>query len=157
MLYQISELRRIFPHLPDLQQLNSIRAQENSLRGFHGALEIENHWKVVFCASGEIIEAFLDIRPDSKTFGFVGRLQVSASKPELIVIPPGFAHAFQSISQETISIYATNVEYANQSELDIQVIHKNWNNLWRDNAILSERDSQALTLDQLKVAGKFEL
>ena len=74
--------------------------------------------------------------------------------PKIIVIPPGFAHAFQSLSDETISIYATNIEYKDQVEIDIQVLDGDWTNLWQALPILSQRDKEAPSLEALIEEGR---
>lgn len=155
MIYQISELRKMYPGLPEFGQLNVIRAKNRSLRGFHGALEAASHWKLVTCLAGEVIEGFLDIRFASKSFGMVSTSKFRELDPKIIVIPPGFAHAFQSLSDETISIYATNIEYKDQAEIDIQVLGGDWANLWEASPILSQRDKEAPTLEELIEEGCF--
>jgi len=154
MIYQISELRKQYTDLPELRQLNVIRARNRSLRGFHGAVEAAKHWKVVTCLAGEVIEGFLDIRSESKSFGMVATVKFRGIEPQIILIPPGFAHAFQSLSDETISLYATNIEYKDQAEIDIQVLDGDWANLWEASPILSQRDKQAPTLEALIEEGR---
>ena len=154
MIYQISELRKMYSGLPEFGQLNVIRAKNRSLRGFHGALEAASHWKLVTCLAGEVIEGFLDIRSESNSFGMVATSKLRGPEPKMIVIPPGFAHAFQSLSDETISIYATNIEYKDQVEIDIQVLDGDWANLWEASPILSQRDKQAPTLEALIKEGR---
>jgi dTDP-4-dehydrorhamnose 3,5-epimerase-like enzyme len=149
MIYQISELRKMYPNLPEFGQLNVIRAKNRSLRGFHGASEEASHWKLVTCLAGEVIEGFLDIRSTSQSFGMAATSKFRGPDPKIIIIPPGFAHAFQSLSDETISIYATNIEYKNQVEIDIQVLDGDWENCWEALPILSQRDKEAPTLEAL--------
>jgi dTDP-4-dehydrorhamnose 3,5-epimerase len=154
MIYQISELRKMYSDLPEFGQLNVIRAKNSSLRGFHGALEAASHWKLITCLAGEVIEGFLDIRSTSQSFGLVATSKFRGSDPKIIVIPPGFAHAFQSVSDETISIYATNIDYKDQVEIDIQVLDGDWANLWQASPILSQRDKEAPTLETLIEEGR---
>lgn len=154
MFYQVSELRKIYPDLPEFGQLNVIRARNRSLRGFHGSTEAASHWKLFICFAGEVIEGFLDIRSTSRSFGMVATSKFRGPDPKIIVIPPGFAHAFQSLSDETISIYATNIEYKDQAEIAIQVLGRDWASLWEASPILSQRDKEAPTLEALIEEGR---
>ncbi|ASY15369.1 dTDP-4-dehydrorhamnose 3,5-epimerase [Candidatus Planktophila sulfonica] len=155
MIFRQSELKSRFPTIPPMTQLNYIENRQSSLRGFHGALEKANHWKLVTCISGAVTDAVLDIRPNSQTFGMIGMLQITANKPELLVIPPGFAHAFQALETKTIAIYATNIEYPNQDEIDINPLIPSCKEIWGKSPIVSARDENALRFDELLAAGKF--
>lgn len=157
MVFQESRLKKRFGNLPGFTQMNLIHAKRNSLRGFHGALEEMNHWKLFTCLSGVVKEGFLDIRIGSSTFGEVRTLQLEANVPQLVVIPPGFAHAIQSMSDETILVYATNIEYEEQAEIEIQPLDGNWGQLWTENSIVSDRDKNAPTLQELVLAGCLEV
>jgi dTDP-4-dehydrorhamnose 3,5-epimerase len=157
MIFRESELAAKFPSIPPMAQLNYIDCREDSLRGFHGALEEKNHWKLVTCISGAVTDAVLDIRPKSQTFGMIGTIRICANKPELLVIPPGFAHAFQALEPETIAIYATNIEYSNQEEIDINPMISSCKELWGQSPIISERDVRAMHFDKLIAAGIFDV
>lgn len=156
MLFRQSELKSKFPTIPPMTQLNYIENRKSSLRGFHGALEKANHWKLVTCISGAVIDAVLDIRRNSRTFGMIGTLQITADKPELLVIPPGFAHAFHALETKTIAIYATNIEYPNQEEIDINPLIPSCEEIWDQSPILSTRDQNALQFEELEAAGRFD-
>lgn len=155
MIFQQSELKSKFPSIPPMAQLNYIDCRQSSLRGFHGALETTNHWKLVTCISGAVTDAVLDIRPKSETFGMIGTLRISADKPELLVIPPGFAHAFQALEFKTVAIYATNIEYPNQGEIDINPLISSCKELWGPSPIISERDEKAMHFEELRAIGRF--
>jgi len=88
------------PTLPFLQnieihQVNESFSEKNVIRGLHF------QWnpfmgKLIRVISGKMIDAFLDIRKGSPTFGKIGLHQMQTEKTdettEWIWLPPGFAH-----------------------------------------------------------------
>ena len=47
MVFQIEEMKKIFPDLPEMIQFNLLNGVMGSLRGFHGASIEKNHWKIL--------------------------------------------------------------------------------------------------------------
>jgi dTDP-4-dehydrorhamnose 3,5-epimerase len=156
VLFEDTAIRHEFPGFPKLEQVNMIRAFKSSLRGFHGTKNDSNHWKIVTCISGRVKEAYLDIRPKSATFGKVAAIELNGMQRELIVVPPGFAHAMESLEENSIIIYATNVTYLNQREIDIFPLDSACLGLWSIDTILSERDLKAPTFKNLLDLNFFE-
>jgi dTDP-4-dehydrorhamnose 3,5-epimerase-like enzyme len=130
-------------------QWNCIRAKQTSVRGFHGASEPEGHWKVLTCLAGRIRDAYLDIRPQSETFGCVAHIDLDQDNGKLVMIPPGFSHAFESLSSESIVLYGTNIEYTNQKEIDVSPVDDKWRQIWENPQLMSNRDLNASTFDKL--------
>ena len=74
-------------------------------------------------------------------------VELSASEPKLLWIPPGFAHGFQAL-EESLVLYFVTKEYSPEHERCIA-----WNDpdigiMWplRDDVILSEKDRKCLPL-----------
>jgi len=155
VLFDQGIVEKHFSQFPELKQWNIIRAKKNSLRGFHGAKESENHWKVVSCLAGEVREAYLDIRPSSINFGEVVFFNLNAKNLTYVVIPPGFAHAFESLIDNTVVLYGTNILHANQNEIDISLFNKRWSEIWSSPVLISDRDKKSLDFDTLKNNGSF--
>ena len=143
MVYEKLRILEKYPNLPDLLQINVITGVQYSVRGFHGSREENNHWKVVTCLQGEIKDFILDLRVNSETFGEVAEIEINEGDHKLLVIPPGFAHAVQSLSDHTLCVYATNIPYRNNKEFSISPLDPKWKTLWGDNIILSDRDKKA--------------
>jgi dTDP-4-dehydrorhamnose 3,5-epimerase len=66
--------------------------------------------KLVRTLRGAIFDALVDLRRGSPTFGkWVGR-ELSASNGRALWVPPGFAHGFLALEDETLVVYkCTNV------------------------------------------------
>ena len=118
------------------------------LRGLHFQTPPMDHNKLVYCTSGRILDAVLDIRLDSPTFGKSITLELSAAKANMIYIPKGMAHGFYSITDATV---AYNVSTVYSPEHDAGIL---WNSAGIDWAVsdpsLSERDRLFEPFDQFE-------
>ena len=149
-IYAESLVQGQFRKIPNFSQTNLIRGEYGALRGFHAGTTQSNHWKAVSCVQGEVLEAFLDLRYESPTFGQVRTHLTTGNKNELIIIPPGFGHGMQSVSRNTISVYSTNVEYKYQNEIDVNPLSQEFLRFWITPSILSSRDQKSKMLSELK-------
>ena len=133
-------------------QDNHSKSAANVLRGLHYQIE-QAQGKLVRVTSGEVFDVAVDIRRQSATFGkWVGVL-LSAENKRQMWIPPGFAHGFVVLKDNTEFLYKTTDYYAPQYERCIR---------WDDPAIgiewpvsqsliLSAKDQQGLLLSQAEV------
>jgi len=82
------------------------------LRGLHFQLPPHDHVKIVACFAGEILDAVVDLRRSSPTFGkhFVTRLSPAVGAQ--LYIPPGLAHGFYVTQGEAIVHYRTSTVHA---------------------------------------------
>ena len=143
MIMRMDEIKATFPKFPDLLQINLIKAKVGALRGFHVAPIGSNHWKVLTVVVGNVRDAFLDIREKSENYGCISFIDMSAVSGATVVIPPGFAHAVQSLSAESITIYGTNIPYSKNNEFEIHPFSNSWTDIWQKPAIISRRDEEA--------------
>jgi dTDP-4-dehydrorhamnose 3,5-epimerase len=155
ILFQLNQITENEPKFPHIIQWNCIRAKQSSVRGFHGAKESVQHWKVLSCVNGKIRDAYLDIRPRSRTFGCVAHIDLEHENPRLIVIPPGFAHAFECLASESLVVYGTNIKYEDQSEIDISPLDPRYTSMWENPKLLSDRDLRAPSFANLEKLGIF--
>ncbi|MEY3804855.1 MAG: hypothetical protein RL667_977 [Pseudomonadota bacterium] len=128
-------------------QDNHSKSAANVLRGLHYQIE-QAQGKLVRVTSGEVFDVAVDIRRKSATFGkWVGVL-LSAENKRQMWIPPGFAHGFVVLKDNTEFLYKTTDYYAPQYERCIR---------WDDPAIgvewpvsqppiLSVKDQQGLLI-----------
>ncbi|MGD9874974.1 MAG: dTDP-4-dehydrorhamnose 3,5-epimerase [Kiritimatiellia bacterium] len=142
MTYRKSEFRA-FGLSDDFVQDNHSRSVKNVLRGLHYQKEPMSQGKLVMVLSGEIYDVAVDIRPGSATFGQYEDIVLSSGKPEMLYIPPGFAHGFCVLSAHADVLYKVTREYSPEHEAGI---------IWNDpgigikwpveNPILSEKDQR---------------
>jgi len=143
MAFEFEEIRTQVADFPDIQQINLLHGLEGSIRGFHYSEVDENHWKVITPISGRVRDAFLDLRNLSDTFGLAGFIDLTPEDRISVVIPPGFAHGVQTLSQSSVTVYGTNISYKNNKEKAINPMHSGLDQIWKNSRLLSQRDLQA--------------
>jgi dTDP-4-dehydrorhamnose 3,5-epimerase len=104
------------PRAQPFVQDNHSRSQRGVLRGLHYQLPPHPQGKLVRVAKGRAFDVAVDIRRDSPTFGqWVGEWLDADTKRQLWV-PPGFAHGFVSMEDDTHFLYKTTDYYAKDCE-----------------------------------------
>jgi dTDP-4-dehydrorhamnose 3,5-epimerase len=89
------------------------------LRGLHYQIE-QPQGKLVRVVSGKVFDVAVDARKSSPTFGrWVGEI-LSADNCRQMWVPPGFAHGFLVLADETEFLYKTTDYYAPEHERTIQ-------------------------------------
>ncbi len=103
-------------------QDNQSRSYKNVLRGLHFQLQ-HPQGKLVRAVAGRIFDVAVDIRRSSACFGRWIAVELDAEVPEMLWIPPGFAHGFLVLSESADVLYKTTDFYSAPSERTI---------LWND-------------------------
>lgn len=102
--------------LPIAQMNQSFTRQKGAVRGMHFQNTPNAECKLVSCLKGEIFDVAVDLRPNSPTFlQWYGEV-LSASNQYSLLIPEGFAHGFQTLSEDCELIYLHSTSYAPASE-----------------------------------------
>ncbi|MFN4212630.1 MAG: dTDP-4-dehydrorhamnose 3,5-epimerase family protein [Microgenomates group bacterium] len=157
--YRFGQLEEAIPDLK-IKQVMESHSKKRVLRGFH--LQYNPAMgKLVRTVVGEMIDFFLDLRVNSKTFGFIGGYRMpskwSDNYDEWIWIPPGFAHGNLYLKESTIEYFAT-ATYNPQGEVGIYPLADdiNWSycdkkikkifDQYKDKLIISEKDKKGLTV-----------
>ena len=95
-----------------LQVNNSLTAQAGVVRGLHFQRPPSAEVKMVRCIRGAIFDVAVDLREKSPTFGqWVGRTLTAESR-DMLYIPEGFGHGFQSLEADSEIIYFNTANYA---------------------------------------------
>src|SRR5665213_993237 len=102
-------------------QDNQSHSHRNVLRGLHFQLQ-HPQGKLVRAISGRIFDVAVDIRRSSACFGRWVGVELDAETPEMLWIPPGFAHGFLVLSETADVLYKTTHFYSPASE---RTVH--WN------------------------------
>lgn len=122
-------------------QDNQSISSKGVIRGLHFQLPPWEQGKLVRVVSGRVMDIAVDIRRDSVTFGKHIRIELSAASFTMLWIPPGFAHGFSVLEDNTAFLYKCTTPYRPDSERGI---------LWNDpelridwgvvNPLVSEKD-----------------
>ncbi len=87
-----------------------------AVRGLHFQRPPHAETKLVSCLQGEVWDVAVDLRRDSPTFlRWHGEI-LSAANRNSFLIPEGFAHGFQTLSEECELIYLHTAAYQPESE-----------------------------------------
>ena len=130
---------------------NSFSGEAGTLRGLHFQLEPSAEVKLVRCVQGSIWDAIVDIRPRSPTFGQWYAHELSSENRLMMYVPKGFAHGFQSLTENSEIIYLVSEPYNANLERNIS-----WNDpqiaiTWPSTpTVISERDSSAPFLADIR-------
>ena len=129
----------------DFCQDNESISKKNVLRGLHFQNPPFAQGKLVRVVSGRVIDIALDIRKSSKTYGQYESIELSAENKKQFWIPPGFAHGFIALEDNSIFNYKCTNYYNPVSEATIQwndpVLNINWQ---INNPIISEKDQKGI-------------
>ncbi|MDA8329103.1 MAG: dTDP-4-dehydrorhamnose 3,5-epimerase [Betaproteobacteria bacterium] len=128
---------------------------KNVIRGMHFQLPPMDHVKIVYCVEGEVMDAVIDLRVGSPTYGQFALFELSAAKANSIYIPKGMAHGFCVRSEQAIMVYKVSSMYS--PEHDAGVLYSSAGIPWPATvAILSARDQAFPTLDQFESPFRYE-
>ena len=104
-------------HTQEWVQMNhSYSATKGTLRGMHFQKYPHSEIKLVRCISGAIYDVIVDLRKDSETYLKWLGVELNAQNKKQLYIPEGFAHGFQTLTQDAEVIYLHSKYYAKDSE-----------------------------------------
>lgn len=142
-------------NLPHFVQLNQSVSKRGVLRGFHFQSPPFEQGKLVWVPCGEVLDAVVDIRIGSPTYGICAWTTLDERGGLRLWVPPGFAHAVQAIYEGTILNYLVTAPWSKEHEHTL---------IWRDSSvaripwphptpILGEKDAKGKLLGELKADG----
>ena len=103
----------------DFVQDNYSKSGCGVLRGLHYQIE-QAQGKLVRVARGKVYDVAVDIRKSSATFGHWVGAVLTAENFHQLWVPPGFAHGFLVLEDDTEFLYKTTDYYAPEHERTIQ-------------------------------------
>ena len=96
-----------------IEQANmSGSVHRGTLRGLHFQLDPSAEVKIVRCVRGAIQDVIVDLRRDSPTFMRWQGFELSAENRRVLYVPEGFAHGFQSLTDDAELFYMVSASYA---------------------------------------------
>ena len=103
----------------DFTQANHSRSKRGILRGLHYQLKPKAQGKLVRVSRGAIFDVAVDIRKGSPWFGKWVGVTLTDENKLMLWIPPGFAHGFATLEDDTDVLYAATDEYSPEHDRGI--------------------------------------
>ena len=123
------------------------------IRGLHYQLEPNAQTKLIRVLSGNILDAVVDMRKNSPTYGKVYTMELSAQNKKQLLVPKGFAHGYSVISETAEVFYKCDVFYHKESEGGVAWNDPILNIDWRvpvESVKVSEKDSHHPSLENCR-------
>lgn len=126
-----------------VQDNQSLSRRKGTVRGLHFQRPPFTQAKLVRVVRGAALDVCVDLRRGSPTFGLHVAVELNAAHLTQVYVPPGFAHGFCTLSDDTEVLYKVSVPWSPEHEGGL-----NWNDpklgvdwpVKRDEVVLSERD-----------------
>jgi dTDP-4-dehydrorhamnose 3,5-epimerase len=136
--------------LPDsfVQSSMSRNSRTGTLRGLHFQAPPSREGKLVRCTRGVIFDVVVDLRPESRSFLEHCSFELDDSNCRALYIPPGMAHGFLTLADDTDVMYSMTDSYAPELSAGLR---------WNDPAlgiewpapvsVINDRDGQYADVD----------
>lgn len=109
-LYCTEELQALAPG--KIAQINhTLTGHKGTVRGMHFQRPPHAETKFVSCLRGEVFDVAVDLRHNSPTFLHWHAESLSADNHKTLVIPEGFAHGFQTLTDDCEMLYFHTTAY----------------------------------------------
>ncbi|MGB8275126.1 MAG: dTDP-4-dehydrorhamnose 3,5-epimerase [Alphaproteobacteria bacterium] len=120
----------------------SFNRKRGTLRGLHYQVHPFAEAKLVRCTRGKIFDVIVDLRPASRTHLQWRAVELSADNGRMVFVPEGFAHGFQSLSDDSEVCYQMSRPYAPEAARGVRFDDPAIGIVWpiRRGLVMSERD-----------------
>lgn len=95
-------------------------ARRGTVRGMHFQRPPHSEMKLVSCIRGEVWDVALDVRASSLTFLHWHVERLSAQNGRALLIPEGFAHGFQTLTDDVEMLYCHSTAYVAEAEAGLR-------------------------------------
>lgn len=110
-IFCADELRSVGWHKPVAQINHTFTASRGTVRGMHYQRQPHVEMKLVTCLRGEVWDVAIDIRRGSPTFLNWHAEHLSSKNGRALLLPEGFAHGFQALSDDVELLYCHSSAY----------------------------------------------
>jgi dTDP-4-dehydrorhamnose 3,5-epimerase len=121
----------------------SFNARKGTLRGMHMQGPPHEEVKVVRATRGSVLDVIVDLRPESPTYRRWTGVELTARNGRALYVPKGFAHGFQTLEDDTETLYLISDFYVPEAERGLRWNDPAFRIEWPDpeHVILSEKDA----------------
>jgi dTDP-4-dehydrorhamnose 3,5-epimerase len=89
------------------------------LRGMHFQVPPNDYAKLVCVIGGRVLDVVLDLRRSSPSYGKYFSVELDARSPTCVFIPPGLAHGFLALEDDSRVLYLQSAVHAPESDRGI--------------------------------------
>ncbi|HCP40227.1 MAG TPA: dTDP-4-dehydrorhamnose 3,5-epimerase [Cryomorphaceae bacterium] len=107
-------------------QDNESFSGEGVVRGLHFQAPPKAQGKLIRVQKGRVLDVAVDIRKGSPTYGEHFSIELSGENKKMMWIPPGFAHGFATLEDDTVFLYKCTDTYSPEHQGSL---------LWNDPAL----------------------
>jgi dTDP-4-dehydrorhamnose 3,5-epimerase len=137
---------------PFVQDNHSRSPRRGTVRGLHYQRPAQPQDKLVRVTRGAVLDVAVDLRAGSPTYGRSFVVELSDGNWRQLLVPIGFAHGFQTLSDDVEVLYKVTGYYALEHEGGLR-----WNDpalqvewpIGEAESLVNARDAAWPTLDQL--------
>ena len=146
------EMEKFGLHTEFVQCNISCNYKKGTLRGLHYQADPFGEIKIVSCRRGAIFDVIVDIRNESETYGQFFTIELSVDNYQALYVPTGFAHGFQTLTDETEVFYLMGNYYELAAARGIRWDDPKLNIPWpENNKIISEQDKTFNTFHWMSI------
>lgn len=126
----------------NIRQVNfSSSAVKGTIRGMHAQPGGTPEYKLVTCVRGAVWDVCVDLRKKSPTFLHWEAVELSGTNALSLLIPPGVAHGFQTMSDDVELVYCHSAPHDPDSEIGVSPFDPLLAISWPlDSTTISDRD-----------------
>lgn len=133
-------------------QDNQSMSAKGVLRGLHFQISPKAQGKLVRVVKGAVFDVAVDIRSDSPTFGQWVGFELSELNHRQLWIPPGLAHGFVTLQENTVFQYKVTEYWSKDHERCIAWNDPDLDIDWQfeGEPIVSAKDAEGLSLASVR-------
>ncbi|MGQ9570723.1 MAG: dTDP-4-dehydrorhamnose 3,5-epimerase, partial [Thermodesulfovibrionales bacterium] len=121
----------------------SFSKKAGTLRGMHYQVAPFEETKLIRCVKGAIYDVIIDLRLNSPTYKHWIAVELTEDNYKMLYVPEGFAHGFQTLTDNVEVFYHVSQFYSPESERGIRWNDPQFGIIWPevDKRIISDKDS----------------
>jgi dTDP-4-dehydrorhamnose 3,5-epimerase len=124
-----------------VQASASYNRWRGTLRGLHYQADPHAEGKLVRCTAGAVFDVIVDVRPSSPNFGRWQSFELSRDNRLTLFVPPGFAHGFETLADDTEILYQMTHPHVPGAERGVVWNDRDLAIVWPlQPTVMSERD-----------------
>lgn len=113
---------------------------KGTIRGMHYQIAPNEETKLMRCIKGAIYDVIIDLRPESSTYKQWLGVELSSENRKMLYVPEGFAHGYQSLTDNVETFYMVSEFYSPDSERAVRWNDPTFSIKWPINEDLTVSD-----------------